>query len=298
MAIVAQPFVKWAGGKRHLLRQLETLLPDNFDELEDVTYVEPFVGGGAVLFHMLNNHPNIRRAIINDINPNLIECYRLVKEHPNELISELQKIQDLYNSADIEGKERRYYDYRSKYNNDELTSVKKAAIFIFLNHTCFNGLYRVNANGAFNVPFGKYMKPMICNAELILEDSRLLNSVDLVIMNGDYRGVGRRLARRNTNFVYFDPPYRPISVTSSFHTYSNIPFGDEQQVELRDFCNHLDRRDCFLMLSNSDSRNDDGTSYFEELYVGYNFQRIYAHRFINATSDKRVKLTEVLVRNY
>ncbi len=298
MAIVAQPFVKWAGGKRHLLSQLETLLPDNFDELEDVTYVEPFVGGGAVLFHMLNNHPNIRRAIINDINPNLIECYRLVKEHPNELISELQKIQDLYNSADIEGKERIYYDYRSKYNNDELTTVKKAAIFIFLNHTCFNGLYRVNANGAFNVPFGKYMKPMICNAELILEDSRLLNSVDLVIMNGDYRGVGRRLARRNTNFVYFDPPYRPISVTSSFHTYSNIPFGDEQQVELRDFCNHLDRRDCFLMLSNSDSRNDDGTSYFEELYVGYNFQRIYAHRFINATSDKRVKLTEVLVRNY
>ena len=298
MAIVAQPFVKWAGGKRHLLSQLETLLPDNFDELEDVTYVEPFVGGGAVLFHMLNNHPNIRRAIINDINPNLIECYRLVKEHPNELISELQKIQDLYNSADIEGKERIYYDYRSKYNNDELTSVKKAAIFIFLNHTCFNGLYRVNANGAFNVPFGKYMKPMICNAELILEDSRLLNSVDLVIMNGDYRYVGRRLARRNANFVYFDPPYRPISVTSSFHTYSNIPFGDEQQVELRDFCNHLDRRDCFLMLSNSDSRNDDGTSYFEELYVGYNFQRIYAHRFINATSDKRVKLAEVLVRNY
>ena len=215
MAIVAQPFVKWAGGKRHLLGQLETLLPDNFDELEDVTYVEPFVGGGAVLFHMLNNHPNIRRAIINDINPNLIECYRLVKEHPNELISELQKIQDQYNSADIEGKERIYYDYRSKYNNDELTSVKKAAIFIFLNHTCFNGLYRVNANGAFNVPFGKYMKPMICNAELILEDSRLLNSVDLVIMNGDYRCVGRRLARRNTNFVYFDPPYRPISVDSN-----------------------------------------------------------------------------------
>ena len=128
MAIVAQPFVKWAGGKRHLLGQLETLLPDNFDELEDVTYVEPFVGGGAVLFHMLNNHPNIRRAIINDINPNLIECYRLVKEHPNELISELQKIQDLYNSADIEGKERIYYDYRSKYNNDELTSVVKGKV--------------------------------------------------------------------------------------------------------------------------------------------------------------------------
>lgn len=298
MAIVAQPFVKWAGGKRHLLGQLETLLPDNFDELEDVTYVEPFVGGGAVLFHMLNNHPNIRRAIINDINPNLIECYRLVKEYPNELILELQKIQVLYNSEDIEGKERIYYDYRSKYNNDELTSVEKAAIFIFLNHTCFNGLYRVNANGAFNVPFGKYMKPMICNAELILEDSRLLNSVDLVIMNGDYRCVGRRLARRNTNFVYFDPPYKPISVTSSFHRYSNSPFGDEQQVELRDFCNHLDERDCFLMLSNSDSYNEDGTSYFEELYVGYNFQRIYAHRFINATSDKRVKLAEVLVRNY
>lgn len=295
----AKPFVKWAGGKGNLLQQLEALLPADFDNQQHVTYIEPFVGGGAMLFHMLQNHPNIERAVINDINQDLIHCYRLVKDNPQELINELSAIEKEYYSYEPGDQKEVFYAFRDKFNSEALQPTERAALFVFLNHTCFNGLFRVNASGKFNVPFGRYKHPIICNEELLMEDHRLLNSVELIIREpGDYKLVQRNLGRRGLNFVYFDPPYRPLSTTSYFKEYSNSPFGDDQQVELKLFCDRLTDMGCQIMLSNSDSKNDDGSSYFEGLYEGYRYELIFAPRYINAFPKKRVKLTETVIRNY
>ncbi len=298
-SVVAKPFVKWAGGKGKLLQKLEALLPANFDDLGNVTYVEPFVGGGAMLFYMLHRHKCIRRAIINDINSDLIRCYQLIAKSPRVLIDRLKNIENNYYSVDFASRKELFYAYRDQYNSEGIHVDERAALFVFLNHTCFNGLYRVNAKGKFNVPYGKYKNPVICNDELIMANHRLLNSVDLVICQpGDYKRVRQNLSKSNQNFIYLDPPYRPISVTSSFREYSNNPFEDEQQEELKLFCDRLSNQNCLIMLSNSDSKNAIGESYFEDLYEGYNFERIYAPRSINAFPEKRVSLTEVVIRNY
>lgn len=295
----AKPFVKWAGGKGNLLQRLEELLPTNFNDLENVTYIEPFVGGGAMLFHMLQNHPNITRAVINDINPDLIHCYELIKDNPEALIARLQDLEYNFNHQDVHDKRELYYAYRDQYNLEGIPTDERAALFIFLNHTCFNGLYRVNAAGKFNVPYGRYKYPVICNRDLILQDHKLLNSVKLVIRHsGDYKQISRHLHSKGPKFVYFDPPYRPLLNESNFRSYSNSPFGDHQQEELKHFCDRLGKLGCQVMVSNSDSRNVDGSSYFEELYEGYNFERILAPRFINAFPEKRVKLYEIVIRNY
>lgn len=298
-AVVAKPFAKWAGGKGNLLQKLEALLPTDFDDLENVTYIEPFVGGGAMLFHMLLHHKCITRAVINDINPDLIRCYQLIANNPQILIERLKDIENNYYSVDISARKELFYAYRDQYNSEEIHPDERAALFIFLNHTCFNGLYRVNAAGKFNVPYGRYKKPVICNEDLIMADYRLLNSVELVIRQpGDYKFIRQNLSRNHPNFVYFDPPYRPLNATSSFKEYSNNPFGDRQQEELKQFCDRLSAKNCLIMQSNSDSKMEDGNSYFEALYDGYDIQRILASRFINADPEKRKKLTEVVIRNY
>lgn len=295
----ARPFVKWAGGKGCLIKYLDPLLPSNFSMLKDITYIEPFVGGGAMLFHMLKKYKNIRKAIINDINADLIRCYELIKENPEILIERLSMIDDIYYNSDIRDRRELYYAFRDQYNQKGINPDERAALFIFLNHTCFNGLYRVNSSGNFNVPYGRYKKPVICNEELIMEDHRLLNSVEVVIRHpGDYKLVERHLSKKGRNFIYFDPPYRPLLNESNFKEYSNSPFGDLQQEELKHFCDKLGERGCQIMLSNSDSKNEDGSSYFEDLYENYQFERILATRFINAFPEKRVKLTEVVIRNY
>lgn len=296
---MARPFVKWAGGKGNLLKQLEALLPVNFDNQRNVTYIEPFVGGGAMLFHMLKTHKNIVKAVINDINIDLIHCYRLIAQNPHELIKRLSVIENNFYHYDIHDRKELFYAYRDQYNSDGINSDERAALLIFLNHTCFNGLYRVNTKGKFNVPYGRYKRPIICNEKLIMEDHKVLNSVKLTIREpGDYSLVRLNLSRKNQNFVYFDPPYRPISDTAYFREYSNSPFGDVQQVELKRFCDRLGQLGCQIMLSNSDSKNDDGSSFFEELYEGYDFQIIYASRCINAFPEKRTKQSEVVIRNY
>lgn len=295
----AKPFVKWAGGKGGLLPQMEGLLPADFSDIPNVTYIEPFVGGGAMLFHMLRHHKNIRRAVINDINADLIHCYQLIKDKPQILIERLRTIEKNFYQLDFDGRKELYYAYRDQYNYTDINADERAAVLIFLNHTCFNGLYRVNAAGKFNVPYGRYKKPVICNEELIIEDHRLLKSVELVVREpGDYKLVRKNLSKNHTNFVYLDPPYRPLNVTSSFREYSNSPFGDKQQVELKLFCDNLSSQGCLVMLSNSDSKDENGESYFEKLYNGYHLERILAPRFINANSQKREKLTEVVIRNY
>ena len=297
----AKPFVKWAGGKGNLLKQLEALLPSNFDELEDVTYIEPFVGGGAMLFHMLQHHKNIKRAVINDINVDLIQCYRLIKDNPRILIERLKTIEDNYYHYDVFDRRELYYAYRDQYNQEGIKADERAALFIFLNHTCFNGLYRVNSSGIFNVPYGKYKRPVICNEEVIMYDHYLLKSKKVMICEpGDYKKTKKNIAKKETktNFFYFDPPYRPLLNECNFKDYSTSPFGDKQQEELKVFCDMLSQRGCLFMLSNSDSRNEDGSSYFEELYQGYDTEFICAPRFINAFAEKRAKLTEVVIRNY
>lgn len=295
----AKPFVKWAGGKGNLLKTLEQQLPVDFDNQVNVTYIEPFVGGGAMLFHMLKNHPNITRAVINDINKDLIKCYQLIKDNPKELIERLRIIEKNYSHNDIKNKQELYYAYRDQYNRNDINANERAALFIFLNHTCFNGLYRVNASGEFNVPFGRHKRPAICNEVLIMEDHRLLSSIELVIRQpGDYKYVERNLSRKHPNFIYLDPPYRPLSVTSYFKEYSNSPFGDAQQEELKAFCDILSARGCQILLSNSDSKLSNGESYFEQLYHGYNVERVLAPRFINANAENREKLTELVIKNY
>jgi len=298
-SVLAKPFVKWAGGKGNLLQKLEALLPANFDDLQNVTYIEPFVGGGAMLFHMLQNHKCIRRAVINDINPDLIHCYELIAKSPQFLIERLSDIENNYYSVEFPARKDLYYAYRDQYNSEGIHSDERAALLMFLNRTCFNGLYRVNAAGKFNVPYGRYKKPLICNKELIMADHRLLSSIELVVRQpGDYKSVRQNLSRNYMNFVYFDPPYRPLNDTSSFKEYSNTPFEDRQQEELKFFCDKLSNMNCLIMLSNSDSKTENGDSYFEALYEGYDIQRVIATRFINADAEKRMKLTELVIRNY
>lgn len=295
----AKPFIKWAGGKGNLLQRLEELLPTNFDDLENVTYIEPFVGGGAMLFYMLQKHKCIRKAVINDINKDLIRCYHLIAKSPYSLIDRLRVIEDNYNRVSISARGDVYYAYRDMYNSDDVHPNERAAIFIFLNHTCYNGLYRVNATGKYNVPYGRYKHPIICNEELIMRNHHLLKSVELIIRPaGDYKNVISNLSRVHPNFVYFDPPYRPLLNEDNFKSYSNSPFGDKQQVELKLFCDALNERGCMVMESNSDSMNIDGSSYFEQLYEGYHFNRILAPRFINANPEKRAKLSEIVITNY
>ena len=172
-------------------------------------------------------------------------------------------------------------------------------VFIFLNRTCYNGLFRVNALGKYNVPYGRYKKPMICNEKVIMADHELLNSIEVIIRPpGDYKLVTRNISRNGYNFMYFDPPYRPLLDESNFKSYSNNPFGDIQQEELKSFCDQMGRRGCGIMLINSDSKNPDGSSYFEALYQGYRINRINAPRFINVNPQKRAKLSEVVIRNY
>lgn len=297
--IVPKPFVKWAGGKGNLIQKLEALLPANFDDLQDVTYIEPFVGGGAMLFHMIRHHKCIRKAVINDINQDLIRCYQLITKTPQVLIEHLREIENNYYSVSASARKELYYAYRARYNSENIPPDERAALFIFLNHTCFNGLFRVNSAGRFNVPYGRYKKPIICNEELIMSDHRLLSSIELLIRQpGDYKFVRQNLSKKNLNFIYLDPPYRPLSITSSFKGYSNSPFGDKQQEELKSFCDRLSNQNCLIMQSNSDSKTEDGKSYFDALYDGYDIQRISTLRFINANPEKRVKLTEVVIRNY
>ncbi len=299
MKIVAKPFVKWAGGKGSLLHQLEALLPANFDDLHNVTYIEPFVGGGAMFFHMLRHHKCIKRAVINDINPDLIHCYRLIAKTPQTLINRLRIIEQNYRSVSVQARGELFYAYRDMYNSDGVHPDERAALLIFLNRTCYNGLYRVNVKGKFNVPHGRYKHPVICNEELIMADHQLLNSIEIVIRQpGDYKFVRRNLSRNFTNFVYIDPPYRPLLGSSNFKQYSQSSFGDREQIELKMFCDTLNNLGCLWMVSNSDSKNEDGTNFFEELYDGYNFGRVLAPRLINANAKNRDSLTEVVLRNY
>jgi DNA adenine methylase len=287
----AKPFIKWVGGKGQLIEQLEAMLPADFDNWENVTYIEPFVGGGAMLFYMLQTHPNIKSAIINDINEDLTTCYMMVKQSPDALVESLKQIQKEYYSLQNEDARKQFFLLmRDEFNTKQLNSIDNTTLFFFLNRTCFNGLYRVNKAGLFNVPFGRYETPTICDPNTIYADSELLQNVE--ILTGDYQ---QTIAYANGNTLfYFDPPYRPLNNTSSFNDYAKEAFNDFAQRRLKEFCDRVEASGYKFMLSNSDCSD----MFFDDLYAQYIIERVWASRSVNANPQKRGKLTEILVNNY
>jgi len=297
MSTEAKPFLKWAGGKGQLLSQLSKHLPERISK-EPFIYIEPFVGGGAMLFYMLQRFDNIRKAVVNDVNEDLILTYRIIKDDVEALIVMLDRLEkDYFAITDQIGRSQIFYEVRERYNQHIGDEIERASQLIFLNKTCFNGLYRVNRGGQFNVPFGKYANPTICNAKLLRVDSQLLQSAKVEIFQGDY--VQTLQHADGLSFVYLDPPYRPLDATSSFTAYAKGDFNDDDQRALAAFCHQLSDAGCYWMESNADcsAKNPEDT-FFEELYKDYRIERVYASRFINANPAKRGKLTELLIKNY
>ncbi|MCE2962797.1 MAG: DNA adenine methylase [Chitinophagales bacterium] len=280
----AKPFLKWAGGKTQLISEIEKSLPIEITS-KKFTYIEPFVGSGAVLFWMLDNFPKLENAVINDINTDLINAYRIIASKPKELISILQILQNEYH--DLEGKDEEkkeyYYIKRELYNTRKEEKSGQAALFIFLNRTCFNGLYRVNKSNGYNVPMGSYKKPTICDDQNIMAVSNVLQKVE--ILCGDYVET---LNNASVNsFFYFDPPYKPLSNTSSFNSYAKDEFNDEEQIRLRNFCSKLEKQGHKWMLSNSDVKGKDtNDNFFDEIYSEFSISRVKARRSINANPEK------------
>jgi DNA adenine methylase len=292
---IAKPFLKWAGGKSQLINDIEKALPKSLSN-DKFTYIEPFVGSGAVLFWMIGNFPNLQKAIINDINEDLINTYRTIVSKPNELISILQILQNEFHALEEqdEAKKEYYYSKRALYNSRKETQTLQAALFIFLNRTCFNGLYRVNRKNEFNVPMGSYKRPTLCDRENILAVSEALQKVQ--ILCGDFEETLNH-ADNNTLF-YFDPPYKPLSETSSFNSYAKDEFNDAEQIRLRDFCRKLDTLGHTWILSNSDVKGkNENDNFFDDLYADFNIQRVNARRSINANPEKRGVLKELLITN-
>lgn len=293
---IAKPFLKWAGGKTQLITEIERSLPYEITN-KKFTYVEPFVGSGAVLFWILNNFQNLEKAVVNDINEDLINTYRTIASKPKELISILQQLQNEFHSLETKPEEKKeyYYQKRELYNTRKEVQSGQAALFIFLNRTCFNGLYRVNRNNGYNVPMGSYKNPTICDAKNIFAVSNALQKVE--ILCGDYEMTLD--GATSNSFFYFDPPYKPLSNTSSFNSYAKEEFNDEEQIRLRNFCLKLGNLGHKFMLSNSDVKGKDtNDNFFDEIYSDFSISRVKARRSINANPEKRGELNELLITNY
>lgn len=290
----AKPFVKWVGGKTQLLEDIKRSLPSNLAQKKDIVYIEPFVGGGAVLFWILQQFPNIERAVINDINSRLITTYKVIKVQPHKLIERLKVLQNEYIPLGESDRKKYYLDKRNEYNFSFLCDVETAALFIFLNRTCFNGLYRVNSKGEFNVPHGRYTNPKICDEETILADSHILQKVE--ILCGDFSET--IVYASSNSLFYFDPPYKPLSKTSSFNSYTKEDFDDDEQIRLRDFCHKITEYKANFILSNSDVKGkDENDKFFDEIYNAYTIRRVMATRMVNANPEKRGKLSELMISN-
>ncbi|MFY9310920.1 MAG: DNA adenine methylase [Bacteroidia bacterium] len=293
---MARPFLKWAGGKTQLINQIAKTLPKELSST-DFVYVEPFIGSGAVLFWFLEHFPTMKKAVINDLNADLINTYNTIKNKPHELIAVLKGFEEAFRTLESKPDKRKnyYYNQRTLYNTRSGNNVLQAALFIFLNRTCFNGLYRVNKNNEFNVPMGSYRNPTICDSENILSVSKALQNVE--ILCGDYEQTLKHAGKRA--FFYFDPPYKPISITSSFNSYANSGFDDEEQARLARFCAKLDKQNHKWMLSNSDVKTTESDNlFFDVLYSNFTIRRVKARRNINSKADKRGQLNELLITNY
>lgn len=293
----AKPFLKWAGGKSQVIKNIEeTFLKSS--KISEFTYIEPFIGSGAVLFWLINNYNNISKIVINDINTDLTNCYHTIKNDVENVIGILERYQVEYHKLSNNPEEQKeyYYAKRELFNLRSSEISTQSALFIFLNKTCFNGLYRVNKKNGFNVPKGSYKKPLICDDDNLRQVSIALQNV--TILNGDYTETLQYINPDKHTIYYLDPPYKPLSETSSFNSYSKEVFDDSEQIRLKHFCDKLDNLDIHWILSNSDVKGKDNTNnFFDDLYKNYNIERILAKRSINANPDKRGKLTELLINN-
>ena len=298
MSEKARPFVKWAGGKGSLISQLSNFYPYELKNGIIERYIEPFVGGGAVLIDILQNY-DVRQAYAFDINMDLINSYNVIKNNVEELITNLKRMETEYLQLEQEERKNYFYNIRNEYNDYTLQeneqNVQRASQFIFLNRTCFNVLYRVNRDGKFNVPVGSYKNPTICDEENLRNLSELIQNVQF--QHEDYKR-SMEYVTENT-FVYFDPPYRPLNITSGFTSYTKEDFNDDNQRELATFYRELNERNAKLMLRNSNPKNiNEEDQFFDNIYQGFNINEIYASRMINANSNGRGKISEILVTNY
>lgn len=301
---LAKPFLKWAGGKTQLLEQFEILYPRQLKQKKINKYFELFLGGGAVFFYIIQKY-SVERVFLNDINQDLILAYQVIKNNPNDLIELLDNLQTKYYQCDPKPREHIFYKIRNNYNEQRIdfdyenitgTSIERISWLIFLNKTCFNGLYRTNRKGEFNVPFGKYKKPTICDRNNIYKVNKILRRVTLT--SGNYSSLDRYIDERS--FVYIDPPYRPINKTSSFTTYAKSGFSDRNQIELSQYYKHLSEDyGAKVMLSNSNPHNTNlDDNFFHDLYSEYNINEVYASRMVNSNASKRGKITELVITNY
>ena len=299
----AKPFLKWAGGKRQLLTAINGRFPPQLPEGQIRRYIEPFVGGGAVFFHIAGHYP-VTEFYLSDINPELILAYQTVQREVDALIACLTELESHFLSLQTADQEPFYYEIRDQFNAQRHTIdyaqfsppwVQRTAWLIFLNRTGYNGLFRVNSKGGYNVPFGRYQRPKICYPQRLTAVSQTLQNV--TIRQGSYRQWADCADERT--FVYFDPPYRPLSTTASFTSYSRHSFDDDAQLDLATFFRQLDGQGAKLMLSNSDPKNEDpNDDFFDKAYSDYTIERIPAKRQINSKGDQRGAINELLITNY
>ena len=292
-----KPFLKWAGGKGQLLKEIEKYYPFNNGTI--TKYAEPFVGGGAVLFDILSQY-DLEQIYISDINAELINTYIIIREHVEELIGLLTKYQSEYVPLETENRKSYYMAKRDRFNvlkvnGNEIENIEKAALMIFLNKTCFNGLFRVNKKGLFNVPMGSYKNPLICDEKNLRAVSDKLQNVEIIC--GDYR-ESANFIDENT-FVYFDPPYRPLTETASFTAYTENLFNDEEQIELAEFVECMHEKGAKVVVSNSDPKNSNtDDDFFDNIYSAHKIKRVEATRMINCNSEARGKIKELLISNF
>ncbi len=291
-----KPFLKWAGGKGQLLHEIKKYYPFN---TEITKYAEPFVGGGAVLFDILGKY-DLKEIYISDINVELMNAYKMVRDNIDALVENLYLLQNEFSFLDTEDRKSYYNKIRNKFNDlkvngDTNENIEKAALMIFLNKTCFNGLYRVNKKGQFNVPMGAYKNPLICDEENLRLVSEKLQGVTIVC--GDYREAADFIDDKT--FVYFDPPYRPLTETSGFTAYTENLFNDAEQIELARFVDLMDKKGAKIVISNSDPKNTNAEdTFFDDIYANHNINRVEANRMINSKGASRGKIKELLISNF
>ncbi len=299
----AQPFLKWAGGKTQHIKKFQNFYPADLKKGKIKRYFEPFLGSGAVFFDVAQKY-KIESAFLCDINEELILTYLVMQRDVDKLLEYLQRYRKSYLKLESEKQKEFYYELRTNYNLQRFNIdykkysenwIPRAAQLIFMNKTCYNGLFRMNSKGEFNSPIGRYKNPKIFDEENLQKISELLQIAEICKLHfTDIKGKARK-----SSFVYFDPPYRPLSRTASFTSYSKFQFNDPQQIELANLFKALDKKQAKLMLSNSDPKNENvNDTFFDDLYGDYQLYRIKANRMINSKKDRRGQINEILVVNY
>lgn len=299
----ARPFLKWAGGKSQLLEDIRRRLPPELQGDGITRYVEPFLGGGAVFFDLAQSC-DFRNILVMDVNEDLLLVYKCLQADEEALITRLTATETAYKKLADAGRRDYYYEIRGAFNQNRIAFdygsfgahwMERAAQLLFLNKTCFNGLYRVNAAGGYNVPFGKYKNPSICAAKNLRLVAQLLKQVD--IRSGDFESCEPCVDA--STFVYFDPPYRPLSKTAVFNSYAASTFDDSSQLRLAALFRRLDAKGAKLMLSNSDPRNENPEdTFFDDAYAGFTIERVKANRKINCNASRRGEIWELIITNY